>query len=581
MPARPPYNGDQRKLVLGIDIGTTFSGISYCVLEPGREPDIVPVTRFPLQPTLGGDSKVPTIVYYDKRGQAKAFGAEAMDESIRETAIKQAWEMVSWFKLHMRPNSVAITSPGRDFPPLPTNKLAVDIFSDFLRYVFRCARTFIIEHIPGGELMWTTFEDSIEFVVTHPNGWEGEQQADLRQAAVNARLVPDSSRGHRRLHFVTEGEASLNFCIVNGLATNPLNAGKGVIIVDAGGGTIDISAYRKTSSPGKRSTFEEIAQTACLMDGSVFVTKNAREYLNVVLRNSKYHEAVDEIAECFDQTTKLKFREPSEMSYIRFGTLRDKDAAFNIFNGQMKLPGTVVAAFFQPSIDAIVQAIAIQQSSAKVPISDVLLVGGFAASDWLHSELKRRLAPMNLVVSRPDAHVNKAVSDGAVSFFIDRFVKSRIAKDFYGIMMYTSYDEYDVEHCRRSETRFVNDAGRLSIGGQFRVILARGTSVRETQEFRGAFSRLATEVSHLTSIEVDLLRYQGKNSKPRWRDVEPEKYQTMCGIHAHTHQAAQSLRPQFGPRGMYYRFSFEVVFSFGTTELKAQIAWKEDGVEKR
>jgi len=31
----------------------------------------------------------------------------------------------------------------------------------------------------------------------------------------------------------------------------------------------------------------------------------------------------------------------------------------------------------------------------------------------------------------------------------------------------------------------------------------------------------------------------------------------------------------------YYQFDFEVVMLFGGTELKAYVAWKENGVERR
>ena len=41
----------------------------------------------------------------------------------------------------------------------------------------------------------------------------------------------------------------------------------------------------------------------------------------------------------FDKTTKLCFNNPTEVSYIRFGTVKDRDLAFNIKSGQLKLPG--------------------------------------------------------------------------------------------------------------------------------------------------------------------------------------------------------------------------------------------------
>ena len=39
-----PYVGET-KLVIAFDIGTTFSGVSYCILEQGQIPEITGVTR--------------------------------------------------------------------------------------------------------------------------------------------------------------------------------------------------------------------------------------------------------------------------------------------------------------------------------------------------------------------------------------------------------------------------------------------------------------------------------------------------------------------------------------------------------
>lgn len=86
-----------------------------------------------------------------------------------------------------------------------------------MQYLFHCAKTYISESIPNGLAFWQSFERDIEFVLTHPNGWEGFQQSQMRQAAIQAGLIPDSAAGRARIQFVTEGEASLHFCIQHGL----------------------------------------------------------------------------------------------------------------------------------------------------------------------------------------------------------------------------------------------------------------------------------------------------------------------------------------------------------------------------
>jgi hypothetical protein len=42
---RKPHAGSTRSLVIAIDVGTTFSGVSYAILEPGEIPKIHGVTR--------------------------------------------------------------------------------------------------------------------------------------------------------------------------------------------------------------------------------------------------------------------------------------------------------------------------------------------------------------------------------------------------------------------------------------------------------------------------------------------------------------------------------------------------------
>jgi hypothetical protein len=151
-------------------------------------------------------------------------------------------------------------------------------------------------------------------VLTHPNGWELREQSKMRQSAIKAGLVSDMSATHR-VHFVSEGEASLHFCMMKSALdsdalpvslncivyqsswlSSSLQDGSGCIIVDAGGGTVDISAYSKGSESNQ---VQEIAPSKCksnllmcncihsflilssvgVLQGSVFITRRAKEWL--------------------------------------------------------------------------------------------------------------------------------------------------------------------------------------------------------------------------------------------------------------------------------------------------------------
>jgi hypothetical protein len=84
----------------------------------------------------------------------------------------------------------------------------------------------------------------------------------MRKAAVLAKLVPDTTAGHARLSFVTEGEACLHFALQNGFPIGVMKDGDGVMIVNAGEAAIDISSHRKKVEEA-RDTFEEMAAPQC------------------------------------------------------------------------------------------------------------------------------------------------------------------------------------------------------------------------------------------------------------------------------------------------------------------------------
>lgn len=149
-----------------------------------------------------------------------------------------------------------------------------------MRYLYNCAKDYICDTHPNGASLWASVQQRIEFVLSHPNSWQGAEQAQMRTAAIRARLIPHTNEGHARIHFVTEGEASLLYCIQRDLAMEAVKVGlclccsyssiilsssqdgQGVLIVDAGGGTIDLSAYAASNSG---YSFQEIAATQCVL----------------------------------------------------------------------------------------------------------------------------------------------------------------------------------------------------------------------------------------------------------------------------------------------------------------------------
>ncbi|THG96744.1 hypothetical protein EW026_g5140 [Hermanssonia centrifuga] len=495
----PSFSGTLRKLVMAFDVGTTYSGIGYAILDPGEVPRIQGVTRFPGQEN--GDFKIPTILWYTQEGTVRAAGAEARDPGMTLLAEDEDLIFVEWFKLHLRPNALQDQElKDSKLQPLPLGKTVIDVFGDFLKYLFQCAKQFIVETHPNGSSLWSSVDQRIEFVLSHPNGWEGLQQGKMREAAVAAGLIPNNAAGQARLHFVTEGEASMHYCVDSGLTTGTIQDGQGIMIVDAGGGTVDLSTYLFTSTTP--TTVEEIAPPDCILQGSTRVNVRAERFLRAKLGNSRYgnEEDIKTMLESFEKSAKPTFKEINDRSFIKFGSMRDRDPDVGIRSGQLTIDGTDVAKFFEPSIQAILESVRKQRQLSSTAPEMAFLVGGFAASPWLFARLKTVLASIGMELSRPDNHTNKAVAEGAVSHYLQHFVSVRVARLTYGAACCVDFDGADNDHSLRAGNIFYLPSGRLMVPDAFRVIIEKGTRMQENEEVEYSFQQETSQKSVLNSL---------------------------------------------------------------------------------
>ena len=175
----------------------------------------------------------------------------------------------------MRPKSMPAKLKTARLPPLPPNKSVVEVFGDLMAYLLKCAESFIRDSHPTANTAWRGLKNKASFIIGHPNGWEGAQQAKLRQAAILGGLVPDTAEGKARIAFVSEGEASLHYCMGGGAVNQVGNfvgiarlwfmitsqGQPGFIVADLGGGTLDFSAYKLVNA--KPICVEEMAVAKC------------------------------------------------------------------------------------------------------------------------------------------------------------------------------------------------------------------------------------------------------------------------------------------------------------------------------
>lgn len=119
---------------------------------------------------------------------------------------------------------------------------------------------------------------------------------------------------------------------------------------------------------------------------------------------------------------------------------------------------------------------------------------------------------------------NKAVSDGALSFYLDHFVKTRVSKVAYGSFCHIPYDSDDIEHTARESQTFISVSNSKRIGGFFQVVLPKNTQVSEEKEFKYNFWYEFEKKDSLKSVKSEVWCYKGTNANPKWKDQDTGMY---------------------------------------------------------
>ncbi|EPQ53309.1 hypothetical protein GLOTRDRAFT_95283 [Gloeophyllum trabeum ATCC 11539] len=451
---REPYKGHQSKLVVAVDIGTTFTAASFCILEPGVVPEFREVLRWKKQKVP--DAKVPSVIYYNKQGQVQAFAAETDEEEVIAEAELRDWEKSQWFKLHLRPGYLPVV-PGLSVPPLPARKTVVDAITDFLRYVKEEVIESIASSCGVGKASWMRLRSTLRLVLTTPNGWEGKQQHRMRVAAIQAGFVGKDDGNS--VQFLSEPEAAVLYAIETGSMDDWLKKDSHLLVCDCGGGTIDVTGYRvKEVEP---LWLEETTMPKCYLGGAILVGQAARKFLEQKLKGTVYDnpDAIQRAVENFDNKAKKSFDGTEEYKLVCLPG-HTSIPELCITKGRIKINGSDVKYFFKESLDMInlglMNAYENDDEMADVEFVHLVLVGGLANSPYIYKEVLAWADDHHIDVVRPEGLLSKAVPHGALSWYLDDPIDARITKASYGVEMLNEYDPALHDALRRKPKRDID-----------------------------------------------------------------------------------------------------------------------------
>ena len=215
------------EITLGIDFGTSFCTMCACNAETGK-PEVIRDEN--------GDEKIPSVVYWGPDGDVKV-GRAAMD-ILEDSALMDGAQkaevrgrIILSVKRRFRPDAPIALSGGETVYP-------VDVAARVLGYLKTNAERLY-------------FHREIRSVrLTHPVCFSEAQRRLLREAGEKA--------GFAEIELLEEPVAA-----AMGYAAEGKTVGRGVLVYDLGGGTLDLAYVQRVGDDGFRVPVASVGHAEC------------------------------------------------------------------------------------------------------------------------------------------------------------------------------------------------------------------------------------------------------------------------------------------------------------------------------
>ncbi|ERF72261.1 hypothetical protein EPUS_02148 [Endocarpon pusillum Z07020] len=406
-------------IIVGLDFGVTFTGIAYIATNVGSR-DVQVIRRW-----SGGGRQTDLL---DKSPSRYAYASE--NKNLTEDAwgyqVQPGMKSYSWFKLLLDGDTNAAEyddpllrqSAGQGMTDLPPGKSAKDLAADYLEQIYKHTHSYLGEVIGKDKLS----------MVDEPEA-----------AAVDA------------IKSTLEGFPKHNL----------FEAGQGIIIVDLGGGTVDLVSYKILKLEPLQ--LEELCVGIGAKAGSTCVDRALHKLMRdrygkafsslpamKIGPGSKFMEDFETIKRDFDDN------DPTQtfQVHLKMRDLRKQDqnvVQYDFEEDEIMLTCADMRNLFQVAVEMTLQLILQQVNLIKKKkagtIKTLIVCGGLGSSPYIKTKLdefcEERFAGKMQVV-RPVRAWASICRGAALSGLEASPILSRRSRYHYGFVIHKTFD--DDEH---------------------------------------------------------------------------------------------------------------------------------------
>ncbi|VUC25098.1 unnamed protein product [Clonostachys rosea] len=518
-------------LVIGIDFGTTYSGVGWATAEDFGNDQINFITIWPDADLE--EVKVPTNLVY-KFGGAQDWGYQVQYEDK---------DRLSWFKLLILrdedlPNEIKESKPllqaRKQLEKL--GRTPVEVIADYLRNLWKHTLEMITK------ARSSTLLDALRFhvVLTVPASWKDYARHAMKDAAKRAGVTANRPAGDTVLSFAIEPEAAALATIWE--KERHLKTDDVYMICDAGGGTVDIITY-KVGNLNPIELHEAVGGEAGIC-GGMFIDEKFRQicqarlgrhWNNLTLKGtgeimqSQWEHGVKTVFSLKNDKKKQIISVPAE-AFDTIQGMNDLSREPHIIGGRIYFSFSDIQKAFDGSFAKIGELVSRQISkSAPYPVTAIILVGGLGSSPYLYEYLSKKYQGTSgpEVLQAGGTKPRSAICRGAVyKGFMDRLngnpdglsarahmsVVSTIARLSLGIEICVPF----VTGVHREEDKIWSSLeGQYKAGHQMRWYLKKGDAVMTAEPIKQLFYQLFEPKSYGSALNINLLQCELDNPPSR------------------------------------------------------------------